>query len=508
MSATDSTCTVLKNAHVIDPKQGLDRVTNVVISNGRIEAIGDVDRPGARELDLRGSYVTPGWIDGHVHTYGSIGFSDLDSIGICHGVTTMVDAGDSGIRTLDEFVALTSGTITDIFAGPHIHPIGIIGFDNYSGRGIKDVEVERWKEWATKNPDFLRFIKVSAYSMPNGGPLYLAKGIAQELGLPLYQHIGEFTPEPTTPCMLESVFRIAEAGDIVTHIYHNNPSRLVDDDGKVLPIVWDAERRGVLFDISVGGLNFSWIVAEKCFAQGLIPHIISSDLQQYNVVYPCISLANVMSMFLHLGMPLKDVIERVTSLPAKAMKLAHRAGSLEVGRTADITVFDVEEGEFSIDDCYRQTRKCRLKLVPKMAFKAGRQIDCDFARGKVESNWFMQVSEDSVPAAAARLSQPQRAFLRSLRDALGNTHWRGHTTEQGNAGALLDVNDVYNLHDVFYRVLATHPIALRDGAQAVLNCFLEHPFTVQIGLLLTRLDRRLVLDRLDAVTAPASELVA
>ena len=49
---------------------------------------------------------------------------------------------------------------------------------------------------------------------------------------------------------------------------------------------------------------------------------------------------------------------------------------------------------------------------------------------------------------------------------------------------------------------------MRDGAWAVLNCFQEHPFTIQIGLLLTRLDRRLVLDRLKAVTAPTAELVA
>src|SRR5947207_2628862 len=170
--------------------------------------------------------------------------------------------------------------------------------------------------------------------MPNSGTLYLAKGIAEELGLPLYQHIGEFTPEPSTPSMTEHVFRIAEAGEIITHIYHNNPGRLIDDQGKVLPVVRDAERRGVLFDISFGGLNFSWKVAEKCFEQGLVPHLISSDLQQYNVVSPCLSLANVMSIFLRLGMSLKDVIERVTSKPAEALGLAHRAGSLRVGQNA------------------------------------------------------------------------------------------------------------------------------------------------------------------------------
>jgi dihydroorotase len=307
--------------------------------------------------------------------------------------------------------------------------------------------------------------------------------------------------------MTEHVFRIAEAGDIITHIYHNNPGRLIDDQGKVLPIVRDAERRGVLFDISFGGLNFSWKVAEKCFEQGLVPHLISSDLQQYNVVYPCLSLANVMSMFLRLGMSLNDVIKRVTSNPAEALGLSHRAGDLRVGRKADITVFDLEEGEFEFDDCYKQKRKGSQRFAPKMVFKSGRRIDCDFVRGKAESNWFMQISEDAFPAIAERLSDKQRDFLGSLLDALSNTQWRGHTAENANSGVLLDVQDVYNLHEVFHRVLKAHPISMRDGAQALFDCFLEHPFTVQVGLFLTRLDRRFVLDRLRKVAAPAAQMV-
>lgn len=496
---------VLTNGHVIDPAQGLDRVTNVVISDGKIEAVGDVELPTGQKFDLTGLYVTPGWIDSHVHAYGSVGFSDVDSIGICQGVTSVVDAGDAGIATLDEFVALLNGkTITDVYAGPHIHPIGIMGFDSYSGRGIRDVQVERWKQWAAKHPDFLRYLKVSAYSLPTSGPLYLAKGIAEELGLPLYQHIGEFTPEPDTPPMTEHVFRISEAGDIVTHIYHNNPGRIIDDDGKVLAIVRDAERRGVLFDMSFGGLNFSWKVAETCFKQDLIPHMLSSDLQQYNVVYPCRSLSNIMSIFLRLGMSRNDIIDRVTAKSAKALGLSHRAGTLQVGRKADITVFGIEEGEFEFDDCYKQTRKGNYRFAPRMVFKSGRQIDCDFVRGQAESNWFMQISEDAVPAIAERLTSTQREFLESLRKALNGVEWQAHTDEKANAGVLLDVQDVYTLHDVFHRVLKTYPISMRDALQAVFDCFLEHPFTVQIGLFLARLDRRLVLDRLKTVTTPVA----
>ena len=88
---------------------------------------------------------------------------------------------------------------------------------------------------------------------------------------------------------------------MITHLYHGNLGQVIDENGKVLPIVREAERRGVIFDLGFGGYNFSWKVAEKSIAQDLIPHTISSDLQQFNVVRPVKSLANVMSAMLRLG---------------------------------------------------------------------------------------------------------------------------------------------------------------------------------------------------------------
>ena len=58
---------------------------------------------------------------------------------------------------------------------------------------------------------------------------------------------------------------------MITHLYHGNLGQVIDDKGKVLPVVRDAERRGVIFDLGFGGYNFSWDVAEKAFAQDLVP---------------------------------------------------------------------------------------------------------------------------------------------------------------------------------------------------------------------------------------------
>ena len=79
-------------------------------------------------------------------------------------------------------------------------------------------------------------------------------------------------------------------------------------------------------------------------AQDVVTDIISSDLQGVNITGPVFSLANVMSIFLNNGYTLKDVVQRVTINPAKAIRLDGKLGSLTPGYPARITVFELQEG--------------------------------------------------------------------------------------------------------------------------------------------------------------------
>jgi dihydroorotase len=489
---TDSTV-VLTGAHVIDPGQGINAVADVEIAGGRIVRVGSGGVPaGAEVVDLAGAYLSPGWIDIHVHAYGTLGFADPDAVGVYQGVTTFVDAGGAGIGVLDQFMELMSDLKTSLYAGAFIRPMGLLGLNFIEGnvRTLGEVPVTRWIDFAAEHRGLLRYIKCNAIGDYGSGTLKLTKGLAEILELPLYMHIGEFQMQNPKHLLAPEAFRIAEAGDMITHLYHGNLGQVTDGEGKVLPVVRDAARRGVIFDLGFGGYNFSWGVAEKAFAQGLVPHTISSDLQQFNVVRPAKSLANVMNAMMRLGMSLPEVIERVTINPAGALSLTDCAGSLKPGLPADITVFRVESGDFEIGDCQGQVRTAHKQIVPLTTFKRGELFTADMARGLDESNWFLQIAEDHVPAAAERLSDRQREYLASLAASLSTVDWELSCAER------LDIEKALELQDIFHRIRVKHSLPLKDALRAVYACFLDRAFTMQIGLLLLRLERPFALRRL------------
>ncbi|MSQ71869.1 MAG: hypothetical protein EXR27_11365 [Betaproteobacteria bacterium] len=492
----------LKGGHVIDPASGLNGRSDIRIEGGRITSVGSFAvPPGDEVLDLAGEHVTPGWVDMHVHAYGTLGFADPDSIGIFQGVTTFVEAGGPGIDTLPEFVALLGGrTITTLFAGPYIRPMGIIGLNWLEGepRSIKNIPVERWIDFHEQHPGLLRYLKIGEFEKSGRGPLRMGKGLAELLNLPLYVHIGEHQ-RPGFDSGAYEIWNIADKGDIITHLYHNNGGRILDAAGKVYDHVRTAAKRGVLFDSSIGGYNFSWDVAEKAFAQGIVPDFISSDLQQFNVMGPTYSLANVMSIFLHLGFTLPEVIERVTCAPARALSLSAQAGSLRVGAPADITVFRVEDGEFTLSDTGRGKRVAKRRIVPRIAFKDGVRYDVDLTRCQDERNWLMQVAEDSLPSSARRINDRQRKFLGVLRLLLDEVQWQTAVADQ------LDLDNAIRLQDVFHHSRAVAGTELGESLRAVFDVFLEDPFTMQIGLFLNRLDRTFVLARLEEAEAAGAQ---
>ena len=78
-----------------------------------------------------------------------------------------------------------------------------------------------------------------------------------------------------------------------------------------------------------------------------------------------------MTEFLHLGLTVEQVIERVTLTPTKIFKFPAQHGTLEPGVTADVTVIDLQQGNFELVDQQQNKRTARQKLVPVAVVHGG-----------------------------------------------------------------------------------------------------------------------------------------
>ena len=106
--------------------------------------------------------------------------------------------------------------------------------------------------------------------------------------------------------------------------------------------------------------------------QGVLPGTISSDLHRYNLNGPVFDLATTVSKFLLLGMPLADALYRVTAAPAKTIGMSGEVGTLKVGAFADVSLFELQEGQFEFEDVFGEIRIGEQRLVPKMTIRDGR----------------------------------------------------------------------------------------------------------------------------------------
>ena len=66
-AVTSSGSILIEGGRVIDPSQGLDRVTNVLVEDGRIAAYDAIATGNEQVIDAHGKIVSPGLIDMHVH---------------------------------------------------------------------------------------------------------------------------------------------------------------------------------------------------------------------------------------------------------------------------------------------------------------------------------------------------------------------------------------------------------------------------------------------------------
>jgi dihydroorotase len=366
---------LLKNGHVIDPKNNINEVRDVAITGGQIAAVEKNIAPAtaAKVVDARGLYITPGLIDIHVHVYAGTGgksytgdlsvYPDPHSFRAC--TTTMADAGTSGWRNFEDFKGrVIDRAKTRVFAFLNIVGHGMSG--GQFEQNTEDMVAQPAVEMAKKHPEIIVGFKTAHYAHPDWTAIDRALEAGRLANLPIMVDYGQVLPERPHE---EFYLKKMRPGDIYTHIYRKfDPT--IDEKGKVRPYLFAAKKRGVIFDVGHGGGSLVWRYAVPAMKQGFAPDSISTDLHVGSMNAGMKDIVNVMSKFLNLGMPLQEVILKSTWNPAKEIR-REKFGHLTVGAPADIAVFKLERGDFGFVDSDKLLMKGNQRLTCEMTLMGG-----------------------------------------------------------------------------------------------------------------------------------------
>ena len=342
---------VLKGGTVIDGAQGLNGMYDVAVHCEKIAAVEQqIAEPARETVDLGGRILTPGWIDIHTHIYaGSTTWGiRADALCLATGVTTVVDAGSPGwanFMGFRDYVAKPARTQVLTFV--HISGIGLTYGPVGEMQDLRYADPQRTAYVIQRWPEVCVGVKVreGRHQVGDNGvaPLKLAVRAAELSNSRVMVHAGAGVPLP-------DVLGEVRPGDIVTHCYHGGGDTILGGEDIVIPEVWAARERGVLFDLGHGGGSFLFEIARKALAQGFPSDVISTDLHVHSLNDPVYSLPETASKLLNLGMELPEVVYQTTAAPAAAIGRDDELGTLKVGTVADLAAFEVQEGAFEFRD--------------------------------------------------------------------------------------------------------------------------------------------------------------
>ena len=373
---------IIKGGHVIDPKNDIDEVMDVAITGNTIALIEkNIATEGAKQVvAAEGMYVMPGLIDLHSHNfYGtetehaySNGFSAIapDGFTFRTGVTTTVDAGGSGWKSFSTFKEQTiDHSRTRVLAFLNIVGEGMRGGD-YE-QNVKDMDAKKAAAVAKENSEYIVGFKVAHFSGPDWTPVDNAVEAGKLAGdIPVMIDFGGSDP----PLSIAELFmEHLRPGDIFTHCFGELGSResIVNRETKeVKPFVWEAQKKGIIFDVGYGGISFAFSQAIPAIKEGFRPYTISTDIHIGSMNNAMKDMLSVMSKFLVMGMDLQSVVEASTWKPAQVI---HREelGHLSQGAIADVAILSVREGDFGFFDYTGYKIEGDQKFECEMTIKDG-----------------------------------------------------------------------------------------------------------------------------------------
>lgn len=396
---------LIKGGRVIDPSQDLDQVADVLIAEGKVEALGEMRASAEEVIEAKGLIVSPGLIDMHVHLREP-GKAEEETIAsgsgaaVAGGFTTVCcmpntePAVDS--QASAEFVFLQAQRA----AGANIYPIGAItkgrqgkglaemggliqgGAVAFSDDGdcIKDAAVMRWAlEYAKmlKKPiiDHCEDKDLSEEGIMHEG------FVSMVLGLP-------GMPAAAEEVMVSRDLILTEYTGGHVHIAHISTSGSVDlvrrARARGVPVTCEATPHHLTLTdecVKTFDTNFKMnpplrtardvAALRKGLADGTIDCIVSDHaphaleekdveftLAPFGVIGMETLLPMVITELVEKGvLSINEVIAKLTVNPARILDLPK--GTLTVGADADITIIDPKlEWQIDVEKFKSKSRNC------------------------------------------------------------------------------------------------------------------------------------------------------
>lgn len=369
----------ITNGTIITPFRYIKNGT-VLVENGKIIAVsaGDLDFPDSHVIDAGGNYISPGFIDLHIHGGGGYDFMDgtveaflkIAEIHAKYGTTSMVPTTltsekEDLLKTLDNYKeAVQQNTNGSAFLGMHLEG----PYFALSQRGAQDPRYIR-------NPDPSEYEEVLAYSdsivrwsaapeLP--GAIAFGQRLMQKGILPAVAH---------TDAIYEEVLDAYENGyTLATHLYsamsgvtRRNAFRyagtiesafLLDMDVEIIAdgVHLPAPLLKLIYKIK--GADKTALITDAMRAAGMPEgesvlgpldtglKVIVEDgvakLPDRSSFAGSVSTADrlVRTMIQMADVSVLDAVRMISDTPARIMQVQGNKGSIAVNKDADIVIFD------------------------------------------------------------------------------------------------------------------------------------------------------------------------
>lgn len=369
---------LIKNGHVIDPANNIDGVKDIAVYNGKIITY-EPGEEAKHVIDASGKYIFPGLIDAHAHMFyqgTDIGIP-ADAMYLPTGVTAAIDFS-AGVSNWQLFKnAVISRNIVTIKSFLYVASAGLVTTSHHENINPKYFNPEKMNRLYHENRNTILGLKIRQSEELSDGlgiqPLIETVRIADKIGDGCRVEV-HCTNLPVPTC---EVLNILRPGDIFEHVYQGVKNTILDENGKLYPCIKEARKRGIIFDSAEGRKHGDYDVMLKAKEQGFIADMCSTDLVTGSMYRrPIFSLPNLMSRYICMGIPMKQVVKMTTETPAKLMNLEGKIGCLSEGAFADIAIFDWEDVKQTYKDWKGTSFVADKLLTPQMTIKRGQIMYC------------------------------------------------------------------------------------------------------------------------------------